>query len=281
MFLSLSRARFSSRPILTLKANLSFTHMANQLCLQRPFLFLQREPETDDAGSVSAVVAGASADRGPLEAESTIPNDVGGAAHNRGSSMGSGGCSASSISFVVADGAQGKSASSPVDRRSTTFATSGSGMGLDPEADVACHETVNPQAVTTSDTDNARAETSASSSSVSATTQQPVALLAASPPASSPTPASSATATTSPAATSTHTTTPTATTAAAATAAATSRPVVVVGTAGFAYAHWRRGVFYPKGLRHQDELKHYSGVFAGCEINTTFHAVPKESVLAG
>jgi uncharacterized protein YecE (DUF72 family) len=29
---------------------------------------------------------------------------------------------------------------------------------------------------------------------------------------------------------------------------------LLVGTSGYVYPHWRKGVFYPPGLRQRDEL---------------------------
>jgi len=38
---------------------------------------------------------------------------------------------------------------------------------------------------------------------------------------------------------------------------------VYIGTAGFTYAHWRKGIFYPASVKQADELKFYAGVFPG------------------
>lgn len=46
-----------------------------------------------------------------------------------------------------------------------------------------------------------------------------------------------------------------------------------VGTSGFSYPHWR-GVFYPPGLRHADELAYYRARFDALELNTTFYRLP-------
>jgi len=51
---------------------------------------------------------------------------------------------------------------------------------------------------------------------------------------------------------------------------------ICTGTSGYNYSAWRNGVFFPKGLKHADELRHYSGVLSCCEINTTFHGIPRE-----
>jgi uncharacterized protein YecE (DUF72 family) len=54
---------------------------------------------------------------------------------------------------------------------------------------------------------------------------------------------------------------------------------IFIGTAGYSYAHWRQGVFYPLGVTQLQELRHYSGVFSAVEINASFHAVPREETL--
>ena len=52
------------------------------------------------------------------------------------------------------------------------------------------------------------------------------------------------------------------------------------GTAGYSYAHWRKGVFYPKaGVTQAKELRHYSGIFSAVEINSSFHGVPRAETL--
>mmetsp|Transcript_31274 Transcript_31274/g.93893 ORF Transcript_31274/g.93893 Transcript_31274/m.93893 type:complete len:573 (+) Transcript_31274:177-1895(+) len=55
---------------------------------------------------------------------------------------------------------------------------------------------------------------------------------------------------------------------------------VFVGTAGYSYAWWRKGAFYPRGLVQASELKHFSGTFPTVEINSSFHGVPREETLA-
>lgn len=52
---------------------------------------------------------------------------------------------------------------------------------------------------------------------------------------------------------------------------------IVIGTAGYSYDEWRKGVYYPRGLKHDDELSYYSGTLSGCEINSSFHGIPRES----
>jgi uncharacterized protein YecE (DUF72 family) len=47
-----------------------------------------------------------------------------------------------------------------------------------------------------------------------------------------------------------------------------------IGTSGYVYAHWRKGIFYPDGLRVRDELAYYSSVFHTVELNNPFYRVP-------
>jgi uncharacterized protein YecE (DUF72 family) len=52
-----------------------------------------------------------------------------------------------------------------------------------------------------------------------------------------------------------------------------------VGTSGYVYPHWRRGVFYPPGLRQRDELGWYASRFRTVELNNPFYRLPEpESV---
>ncbi|MCI0359135.1 MAG: DUF72 domain-containing protein [Planctomycetaceae bacterium] len=53
-----------------------------------------------------------------------------------------------------------------------------------------------------------------------------------------------------------------------------------VGTSGYAYKPWK-GKFYPKGLPDKQMLHHYGEHFRAVEINSTFRAMPKASVLEG
>jgi uncharacterized protein YecE (DUF72 family) len=48
-----------------------------------------------------------------------------------------------------------------------------------------------------------------------------------------------------------------------------------VGTSGYVYPHWRRGVFYPEGLRQRDELAWYAGKFRTVELNNPFYRLPE------
>jgi len=52
------------------------------------------------------------------------------------------------------------------------------------------------------------------------------------------------------------------------------------GTSGYAYKPWK-GKFYPKSLPDKQMLHHYGEHFRAVEINSTFRAMPKASVLEG
>ena len=52
-----------------------------------------------------------------------------------------------------------------------------------------------------------------------------------------------------------------------------------VGISGWRYEPWR-GVFYPKGLRQQDELKHASSLLNSIEINGTFYSLQRPTSFA-
>lgn len=47
-----------------------------------------------------------------------------------------------------------------------------------------------------------------------------------------------------------------------------------LGTAGYHYAGWAEGRFYPEGLPQAKWLRYYSSRFDAIELNTTFHAMP-------
>jgi uncharacterized protein YecE (DUF72 family) len=51
-------------------------------------------------------------------------------------------------------------------------------------------------------------------------------------------------------------------------------PELWIGTSGYVYPHWRKGVFYPEGLRSKDELAHYARTFSTVELNNPFYRVP-------
>eukprot|EP00474_Spongospora_subterranea_P003226 CRZ03684.1 hypothetical protein [Spongospora subterranea] len=47
-----------------------------------------------------------------------------------------------------------------------------------------------------------------------------------------------------------------------------------LGTSGYCYDHWKKGVFYPRGV---DLFKFYSAEFDSVELNSTFYRIPKLS----
>ena len=47
-----------------------------------------------------------------------------------------------------------------------------------------------------------------------------------------------------------------------------------VGTSGYVYRHWRKGVFYPTGLKIRDELSYYASRFRTVELNNPFYRLP-------
>jgi len=53
---------------------------------------------------------------------------------------------------------------------------------------------------------------------------------------------------------------------------------VHVGTSGYNYPNWRKGLFYPVGLSQKKEFDFYASVFSTVEINNTFYVLPKDSV---
>jgi uncharacterized protein YecE (DUF72 family) len=48
-----------------------------------------------------------------------------------------------------------------------------------------------------------------------------------------------------------------------------------IGTSGYVYPHWRRGVFYPKGLRQREELAYFAARFRTVELNNPFYRLPE------
>jgi uncharacterized protein YecE (DUF72 family) len=49
---------------------------------------------------------------------------------------------------------------------------------------------------------------------------------------------------------------------------------VWIGTSGYVYRHWRKGVFYPVGLRIREELAFYAARFPTVELNNPFYRLP-------
>ncbi len=52
-------------------------------------------------------------------------------------------------------------------------------------------------------------------------------------------------------------------------------PEIRIGTSGFSFSDWRKGVIYPKGLKQSEELKYYAQElkFDTLEVNATYYAV--------
>lgn len=51
-----------------------------------------------------------------------------------------------------------------------------------------------------------------------------------------------------------------------------------IGTSGWNYPHWAKGVFYPEGLQPSEWLRFYGRHFDTVEINNTFYHLPAASV---
>jgi len=51
-------------------------------------------------------------------------------------------------------------------------------------------------------------------------------------------------------------------------------PGVSIGTSGYVYPHWRRGVFYPAGWPQTEELSWYTQFFSTVELNNSFYRLP-------
>ncbi|MDJ0592559.1 MAG: DUF72 domain-containing protein [Pleurocapsa sp. MO_226.B13] len=54
---------------------------------------------------------------------------------------------------------------------------------------------------------------------------------------------------------------------------------VLIGTSGFSYFHWGKGVFYPRDLKPHDWLAYYSHYFDTVEINSSFYRLPTAETL--
>ena len=51
-----------------------------------------------------------------------------------------------------------------------------------------------------------------------------------------------------------------------------------VGTSGWNYPHWGKGVFYPPWVKQEDWLSYYARFFNTVEINNTFYRMPAKNV---
>lgn len=52
-----------------------------------------------------------------------------------------------------------------------------------------------------------------------------------------------------------------------------------VGTSGWSYPHWGKGIFYPKTVPTQKWLEYYAGIFNAVEVNSTFYRLPSPMLL--
>lgn len=59
----------------------------------------------------------------------------------------------------------------------------------------------------------------------------------------------------------------------------TKKGMVYIGTSGWSYPHWAKGVFYPKSVPTQNWLKYYASIFNAVEVNSTFYRLPNPSLL--
>jgi uncharacterized protein YecE (DUF72 family) len=53
-----------------------------------------------------------------------------------------------------------------------------------------------------------------------------------------------------------------------------STPLTLIGTSGYVYTHWRKGVFYPRDLPARLELPYYAERFPTVELNNPFYRLP-------
>lgn len=53
-----------------------------------------------------------------------------------------------------------------------------------------------------------------------------------------------------------------------------------IGTSGYVYRHWRKGVFYPPGLKIRDELGYFASRFPTVELNNPFYRLPSAEMFA-
>jgi uncharacterized protein YecE (DUF72 family) len=52
----------------------------------------------------------------------------------------------------------------------------------------------------------------------------------------------------------------------------------LIGTSGYVYPHWRKGVFYPRDLTARQELPYYAARFPTVELNSPFYRLPAPGV---
>ncbi len=56
--------------------------------------------------------------------------------------------------------------------------------------------------------------------------------------------------------------------------------MIWIGTSGYVYRHWRKGVFYPTGLKTKEELTYYAAHFPTVELNNPFYRLPTREMFA-
>ncbi len=54
---------------------------------------------------------------------------------------------------------------------------------------------------------------------------------------------------------------------------------ILIGTSGFSYPYWGKGVFYPPDLKPRNRLTYYSHYFDTVEINSSFYRLPTTETL--
>jgi uncharacterized protein YecE (DUF72 family) len=55
---------------------------------------------------------------------------------------------------------------------------------------------------------------------------------------------------------------------------------IQIGTSGWNYDSWKRGNFYPEGVREQDLLREYTRHISSVEINRSFYLFPTPTAVA-
>lgn len=56
---------------------------------------------------------------------------------------------------------------------------------------------------------------------------------------------------------------------------------VYIGTSGFSYSHWEKGIFYPKDLPKEKQLEYYARHFNTVEMNYPFYRLPSSKSFSG
>jgi len=52
-----------------------------------------------------------------------------------------------------------------------------------------------------------------------------------------------------------------------------------IGTSGWSYSHWAKGVFYPRGMKSGEWLPYFSQHFSTVEINSSFYRLPRLDIV--